>query len=201
MIVDKNGAVKALKEAYKKGYEVSQDREIITICAAAWTIRAMTRQLPVEVAQTIVEHLGYLPTSAERVQKGTANQSVMPETMEWRTRRIQDVVESAVYMSKIPVIFKDKWQLYRTDKGVHAFDTALLAMVSEDAMAAQYVTPEGIGLWRIGEEAIYIAQGKFDLEDQKKLRAIAELYENPQVVPCDMPENLCIFDDIEEEME
>lgn len=197
MIISKTGAVKALKEAYKKGYEIVPGADDVTICTAKWSAVANLRQLPVEVSQQLVEHMGYIPTHPELVRKGAANQAVLREVSQYRLETLKKLEDEATRMYPAPIIFKNRWQLFVTPtQGVFAFDIEILSIVSPDAYAETFVTAYGIGVWKCVEELVMIAPGVFDPEDQKKLRRIAELYAQPRTMPEDEPENLSMFDDL-----
>ena len=108
-------------------------RNDILINGAAWAVSCLTVALPPEAAVQIVKDVGYLPVEAVKVQKGEANQLMMAGIAAERYDMLQEQRGDVLPMKKIPVIFKDRWQLYQTIEGsVHAFDTALLQLIDKD---------------------------------------------------------------------
>ena len=198
MILSKTGAVAALKEAYKSGYDIIPETLEITICAGKWSIIELVREMPVEVSRLLVEHMGYLPTAPEQVRKNQANQVMMSSVVEFRRDTLAQIENEAVRMVPLPVIFREKWQLYRTLNGqVFAYDADVLAILDPDAVFDVFATPAGIGLWRrSNDEMLIVAPGSFGQEDRKKLTGIAALFAAPRIVEDEMPENLCLFDDL-----
>lgn len=198
MIFEKKATVAALKNAYKNGYEVHIEGDRLHIYTATWSAQVETRQVPVDVSQTIVEHMGYLPTRPERVRKNEDAQLVMPDITGWREEYIQRQRDSSVSMARLPIVFKEHWQLFRGGGGgVYAFDTALVSIVDPELCDAVRISANGMGLWFSGDELVMIAPGKFDEKDREKLSAIAKLYEHQDYL-VDEPENVSMFDDMEE---
>ena len=198
MIFEKKATVAALKNAYKNGYEVHIEGDRLHIYTATWSAQVETRQVPVDVSQTIVEHMGYLPTRPERVRKNEDAQLVMRDVTGWRENYIEEQRSSSVSMTKLPIIFREHWQLYRAAAGgVYAFDTALVSIVDPELCDAVRISDTGMGLWFSGDEMVVIAPGRFDIKDEEKLKAIAKLYEHQDYL-VDEPENVSMFDDMEE---
>lgn len=201
MILDEKGAAKALKEAWKEGYIISPGREMMNIYTAKWAVVAPERMLPLQVSQALVEHVGHIPVDPEKVRKGEVNQTVMEDDVDWRADRIIQIRERSTLMRKMPVIYKGKWQLYHTDNmQVFTFDQELLGVVSEEAYCDTYVTPDGLGLWSENTQMVTIAPGRFSLKDQKAINRIAAIFAEEQVSQEEV-ENVCLFDDLEDEDE
>lgn len=198
MIFEKKKTVAALKAAYNKGYEVHLSGDTLHIYAGTWSAVVEARQVPVEVSQIIVEHLGYLPTRPERVRKNEPGQLVLDGVTEWRGNYIAEQRDNSVSMKELPIIFRGKWQLFRSaDGGVYAFDVDLLGMVNPDDCTASRISTASMGIFFSNDEMVMIAPGRFDEKDREKLRVIASLYAAPEY-GVEEPENLSLFDDMED---
>lgn len=142
-MINEKGLCKILKSAYKgSGYTIIPQTFLadgpaggyrsneIVLNGSTWAIRCLTVDLPSEAAVQIVKDAGYLPVEAMLIQKGAPNQLVMEQTATARYGMLQRQGEEVLAMKKIPVIFKERWQLYQTEKGsVHAFDLELLNLI------------------------------------------------------------------------
>lgn len=130
---------KVLTAAYKSGgYEIIPGtieagpwkRHTIIINGAAWAIRCETNMLPREAVVQVVKDVGYLPMEPMMVNKNGSTQAMLPELAEKHNGLLPDAHKGAVPMKKIPVIYRDRWQLYQTEKGeVYAFDVELLKII------------------------------------------------------------------------
>ena len=204
MILDERGAAKALKEAWKEGYIISPGREMMNIYTAKWAVVAPVRMLPLQVSQALVEHVGHIPVDPEKVKKGEVNQTVMNDDVDWRAEQIERIRQRSTLMRKLPVIYKGKWQLYYTEKTekmqVFAFDQELLGIISEESYCDTYVTLDGLGLWSENTQMVTIAPAKFSLADQKAINRIAAIFAEEKVSQEEV-ENVCLFDDLEDDDE
>lgn len=211
-MISEKGLCKILKSAYKTGgYQIipqtvgvvgpagAWKRNDITINGASWAIRCETVDLPSEAAVQIVKDAGYLPVEAMKIQKGEPNQLMMEDLAAQRYQLLREKSEEVVSMRKIPVIFKDRWQLYQTEEGaVFAFDVELLKLIdfkeAEKFLDCYMTADGGLGMFFWGEFAVYIAPGRFSREDDAKIRHIAELdWENQQEFD-DPVVNVSLFD-------
>lgn len=197
-LISEKGLCKVLKASRGIGYEIIPDGRDITINGIHWAIQSATPELPVKAALQIVEDAGYLPVEAMRVQAGTPNQLIIPEAALMRTDFFKLDAGEVREMKKIPVIFKDHWQLYQTDTGdVYAFDTAILEMVdfvaTEPGVAIR--ASGNAGIWYYDAQAVYIAPGHFSAEDTEKLVHIAAMDWERQQKHDDPVENMSLFDD------
>lgn len=197
-LISEKGLCKVLKASRGRGYEIIPDGRNITINGIHWAIQSETPELPVKAALQIVEDAGYLPVEAMRVQAGTPNQLIIPEAAMTRTAFFKLDTAEVRGMKKIPVIFKEHWQLYQTDTGkVYAFDTALLEMVDFGATEPGTVMRDNgtAGIWYYDAQAVYIAPGHFSAEDTEKLVHIAALDWERQQSHDDPVENMSLFDE------
>lgn len=195
MIVSEKGAVKALNEAYKKGYEIVPAVRQIAIYTEEWALETFTNELPLEVSQKLVEHYGGIQVEAQFVQKGRSAQLMMQAEVSDRLEELQDATEQSRVLHRVPITFRGRWDLFVTTEGeIYGFDQKHLTVVQE--FADPYVSDNGMGIFAMGEERMIIAPAKFGAEDRRKLNAIAELWKTPRVELVEAPENLCLFDDM-----
>lgn len=168
-MLEKRGLCKVLKSTYARGYEYVPEGRMVTINGRSWAVQCDARDVPVEASVQIVENVGYMPTDPMLVQKGEPNQMIMPDAAKIRMDFFKDESGEMVTMKKIPVIYRDRWQLYQTERGaVYGFDT------------------EGV--------AVYIAPGRFSWEDSQKIHHIAALDWENQLAHEDPVANMSLFD-------
>ena len=68
-----------------------------------------------------------MPMEPVSVQKSQPNQTMLEDVADIRESQLEELRDGSSVMVKIPVIFRDRWQLYQTTTGaVYAFDTELL---------------------------------------------------------------------------
>lgn len=197
-MLEKKGLCKVLKSTYPRGYEYVPDGRILTINGKSWAVQCDTQDLPVDAAQMIVEHVGYMPTEPIRVEKGAANQSIIPEAAQMRLDFFKSETGEVRQMKKIPVIFRDRWQLYQTEDGkVYGFDTEIMRVIDFKACdPATYMAIGGnMGMLSAFGVAVYIAPGRFSLEDTEKLYHIAALDWERQQEHEDPVGNMSLFDE------
>ena len=198
MIVSKKGCVAALKEAWKKGYEIVPYGERISIFTENWSLETTTRELPLEVAQILVEHFGGIPTEPMLVQKGRDGQMALPG----RWDELQELQEGADYIHKVPVTYKDKWQMFVTAEGDWmCLDLAYLAILEEQCACTILRTSSGMAIFSLQEERLTVAPGNFGREDQRKLDQIAQMFREQRIQEVEIPENVCLFDDLNSDEE
>lgn len=182
-MLSEKGLCKILKQAYKQGgYEVMP----VTMV-----------DLPKRAAVQIVEDAGYLPVEPMRVKKGEPNQMMLEELAEQRQNALSVCEENGEAMMRIPVIFKDLWQLYQTENGlVFAFDTELLGLIDFEGYKPQCWMLNGgaLGLFEGPECTVYIAPGRFSAADAEKIRHIAALDWENQQGGGDPTVNVSLFD-------
>ena len=166
-MIHEKGLCKVLSAAYKGGgYSVipvrrqvetvarSWRRNEIILNGATWAVRCLTEDLPKEAAVQIVKDVGYMPMDPVSVQKNQPNQTMLEDVADIRGSQLAELRDGSSIMVKIPVIFRDRWQLYQTTTGtVYAFDTELLKLIDfKEAAPECRITPHGNE-----EKIIYIA--------------------------------------------
>lgn len=205
MLFKESGLLKALKAAHKVGYEIILNDERVTICTKTWAIEADAADLPLKVSLEIVEHAGYMPTSVPvRVCKGCTNQTLFADAAKVR---MKDVNTGSTGdwepMTELPIIFKERWQLYVTNRGeVYAFDTELLDMLDTEKITPAAMMRTGYspaGVFELGGSFLMAAPGGFSTTDTMKLIAIARLGWDLRHAYGDPCENLSLFDMEDEE--
>ncbi len=202
MIVSKKGCVAALKEAWKKGYEIVPYMGKISIYTENWALQTSARELPLEVSQTLVEHYGGIPTEPMLVQKGRDNQGMIGAVENSRAEELLLRQEDPTYMRRVPVTFKEKWDLFVTDDGAWmCVDRQYLDILEETRQVAVMITEEGMALFSLADEKLTVAPGSFGVEDHRKLQKIAEMYIQEKIYEVEVPENMSLFDDIGREDE
>lgn len=215
-MIDEKGLCKILKSAYKNGgytilpqTEEAKDggtwrRNTIVINGATWAVRCLTVDLPKAAAVQIVEDAGYLPVEGIDVRKGAPNQLIMAEVAACRHALLNYTGDNVAKMKKIPVIFKERWQLYQNEEGeVYAFDVELLKLIdfkhSEPLCFMRRNGTMGLFFADVGDDAVYIARGRFSAEDQEKIQHIAALDWENQMEHDDPVANLSLLDPASDE--
>ena len=200
MVISKKGAVAALKEAYKKGYEIVPMGDRIAVFTGNWALEMETRCLPLEVSQILVEHYEGIPVAAAMVQRDRDPQCMIAGELDDRKEDLHLAQERPQMMHRVPVTFRDKWAMFTTSDGEWlCIDQAYLNILEEPAWCEIMMTDSGMALFSRDGGRLTVAPGRFAMEDTVKLKKIAEMYREQRVVPIDIPENLCLFDDMERE--
>jgi len=202
-MISEKGLCKVLKAAYRQGYEYVPRGKVLTLSGKTWAIRCEAADMPLKAAQQIVGDIGYMPAEPVAIQAGAPNQTLMQDTAAIRALLFDfGSPGNREPMQAIPVIFKERWQLYQTEEGdVFAFDIELLKMVdfkAADPITAMYY-PEGtnlsMGVWINNDTAIYIAPGRFSMEDDRKICHIAAYDWERQQIKEDPVSNMSLFDE------
>lgn len=196
-MLEKKGLCKVLKSTYSRGYEYVPEGRMVTINGKSWAVQCDVQDIPVEASVQIVENVGYMPVSAILIQKGEFNQIIMEEAAKIRMDFFKGESGEMVTMKKIPVIYRDRWQLYQTERGeVFGFDTEIMRII--DFKAAEpytYMAASGsMGVWSCCGITVYIAPGRFSWEDADKIRHIAALDWEHQLENEDPIANMSLFD-------
>lgn len=210
-MISEKGLCKILKSAYKQGgYSIipqslredgpagSWRRNTIILNGATWAVRCLTVDLPGKAAVQIVEDAGYLPVEAVNIQKGAPNQLVLEEVAGSRCELLEEQSVGKLRMRKIPVIFRERWQLYQTEQGdVFAFDIELLKLIDfKEVEPVAYMTANGhLGMWFYGDNAVYLAPGRFSRDNEDKILYIAGFDWENQIDMEDPVVNVSLFDE------
>lgn len=202
MIVSEKGAVAALKKAFEKGYEIAPEHGDISIYTENWALQSNTRELPLAVSQLLVEHYGGIPVEPMMVRKGKSKQYMIQGMETDRAAGLLLMQENPIYMRRIPVTFRDRWDMFVTDAGEWmCLDRQYLDILDQTRNCAAMMTEEGMALFSLGEERLTISPGKFGEEDAQKLHRIAEMYLEKKIHEVVAPENLSLFDMEEDDEE
>lgn len=196
-MLEKKGLCKVLKSTYSRGYEYVPEGRMVTINGRSWAVQCDARDVPVEVSVQIVENVGYMPMDAMLVQKGEANQMIMEDAARIRMDFFKKSNGEMLTMKKIPVIFRDRWQLYQTEEGqVFGFDTEIMKVIDfKTAEPDTYMAASGsMGIWSCHGVAVYIAPGRFSWDDTEKINHIAGLDWENQLEHEDHVVNMSLFD-------
>lgn len=110
-MLDKRGLCKVLKNTYPRGYEYVPEGNMVTINGKSWALQCDARDVPVEASVQITENVGYIPTSPMLIAKGAANQTLMEDAVKIRMDFFRQSDGEMLCMKKIPVIYRDRWQL------------------------------------------------------------------------------------------
>lgn len=210
-MISEKGLCKILKSAYKRGgYSVIPVRKTveeeakttwrrneIILNGATWAVRCLEEELPKAVAVQIVEDTGYMPMDPVTVRKGEPNQTMIESVANLRGSELDQLKEGSFRMMKIPVIFRDRWQLYQTDRGaVYAFDTELLKLIDfrEAAPDCRITQQGGMAMFAWGDELVFLAPARFSRENEEKILYIAGLDWENQIEEGDPVVNLNLLD-------
>lgn len=195
MQISKKGAVAALKNAYKKGYEIVPMGGRIAVYTENWALEMETRHVPLEVSQTLVEHYEGIPVTAAMVQKGQDPQCMVAGEVDDRDEDLKIAQENAMFMHRVPVTFRDKWAMFVTTEGEWmCVDQEFLDILEEPGWCEIMVSDTGMAIFSADGDRLTIAPGKFGRDDTQKLKKIAEMYREPRVQEIEIPENLSLFD-------
>ena len=208
-MIHEKGLCKVLSAAYKGGgYSVipvrrqvetvarSWRRNEIILNGATWAVRCLTEDLPKEAAVQIVKDVGYMPMEPVSVQKNQPNQTMLEDVADIRESQLEELRDGSSAMVKIPVIFRDRWQLYQTTTGaVYAFDTELLKLIDFKEVSPECrITPHGnMAMFLWGDEMVFLAPGRFSRENEEKILYIAGMDWENQVEADDPVVNLNLF--------
>lgn len=202
MIVSEKGCVAALKKAFEKGYEIIPSGSKIAIYTENWALETDTRELPLAVSKLIVEHYDGIPVQPMAVRKGREKQTMFGGMIRDREQDMQDRQENPTNMFRVPVTFRDKWDMFVKDTGEWmCIDRQYLDILEIARQPAVMMTDEGMALFALADEKLTVAPGRFGTEDTVKLQKIAEMYMKPGIHELVLPENLSLFDDLSEEDE
>lgn len=196
-MLEKRGLCKVLKSTYARGYEYVPEGRMVTVNGRSWAVQCDARDVPVEASVQIVENVGYMPMDAMLIQKGEANQMIMEDAAKIRMDFFKKDSGEMLTMKKIPVIFRDRWQLYQTEEGqVYGFDTEIMKIIDfKTAEPDTYMAASGsMGIWSCHGVAVYIAPGRFSWDDTEKIRHIAGLDWENQLEHEDPVANMSLFD-------
>lgn len=200
MQISKKGAVAALKEAWKRGYEIVPSGSRISVYTENWALEAETARLPLEVSQALVEHYGGIPTAAMFVQKGKEGQTMIDGDLEGRREELLTVQQKPNFMHRAPVTFRDRWAMFVASDGRWlCVDLCYLDILEELGWCDIMMSDNGMAIFSLNGDRLTVAPGKFSHQDCEKLRKIAEMYVEQRVQIEEMPENLCLFGDMERE--
>lgn len=168
MWISKTGAVKALKEAWKKGYEIMPMGEYILICSENWALEAKMIDLPLEVSQALVEHYGGIPTKAAFVKKGSDNQFMVCGGEDDRKEDLALQQENALYMHRAPVTFRTNWELFVTAEGEWlCVDNRHLDILEDIGWCSTMISDNQTAIFACNGGRLTIAPGRFGAEDTK----------------------------------
>ena len=139
---------------------------------------------------------GYMPMEPVSVQKSQPNQTMLEDVADIRESQLEELRDGSSVMVKIPVIFRDRWQLYQTTTGaVYAFDTELLKLIDFKEVSPECrITPHGnmaMFLWE--DVMVFLAPGRFSRENEEKILYIAGMDWENQVEADDPVVNLNLF--------
>lgn len=200
-MLNEKGLCKVLKNAYAGGYEYVPEGQMITVNGRSWAVQCDAGVIPAEAAVQIVKNIGYIPTSAVLVMKGEENQMIMPEVAKIRMDFFRQSSGEMLRMKKIPVIYRDRWQLYQTERGdVYGFDIEVMKIIDfKTSEPVTYMADTGrMGIWSERGIAVFIAPGRFSREDTEKIHHIAALDWENQMEHGDPIYNMSLFDDKED---
>ena len=200
-MLNKKKIEKVIDRAHAQGYGFIPRGRRLSIVAKTWAIRCDTDVLPVTAALKVVKDAGYLPGAPMKLQASAENQPMLEEMALESENNLWtfDAPDSYLKMKKIPVIFKDRWQLYQTENGdIYAFDTELLAMIDFAAVTPDaYISVDmPVGVWvndRIST-LVYIAPGRFSAEDSEKIIHLEKYDWARQTDYSDSAVNISLFD-------
>lgn len=195
-MLSEKGLNAILKSSYKLGgYDYIPRGSEILLFGSSWALLCPAAELSTKMAMTIVEHAGTIPTEPMHIYKGEDNQLLMGDIAAQRERLLD--TETLEVMQPIPIIFKDRWQLYQTESGtVYAFDTALLDILDRKCAEVYANMDDGgmLGVFSSGDETVFIAPGRFSAADSKKLQYIGGMDWMMQQAQGDPVCNMSLFD-------
>lgn len=196
-MIDKKGLCRVLRSTYPRGYEYVPEGHIVTINGRSWAIQCDACDIPVEASVQIVGNIGFMPTDAMLVQRGEPNQMILEDAVKIRMDFFRQENGEMLNMKKIPVIYRDRWQLYQTEQGeVYGFDQEILKIIDfKTAEPDTYMAASGsMGIWTCSGITVYIAPGRFSYEDTEKICHISALDWENQINHTDPVANMSLFD-------
>lgn len=195
-MLSEKGLSAVLKATYKLGgYDYIPSGRDILLFGSSWALMCPATELSTKVAMTIVEHAEYIPTEPMHIYRGQDNQCLMADIASQREKLLS--TGAMLQMLPIPIIFKERWQLYQTENGeVFAFDVNLLDVLDrKTAEVLAYMDEEGrLGVFTSGDETLYIAPGKFSAADSKRLQYVGGMDWALQQAQGDPVTNMSLFD-------
>lgn len=165
-----------LKATYSRGYDIIPRSDTLTLNGHNWALVCGIESVPKKAALQIVENVGYMPTIPMSVQRGCSNQMMMEVDAQHVMSELGSSNADAHEMQSIPIIFKDRWQLYQTPEGgVFGFDTKILEVLQfeEEYVACNISANNTVGIWTSAGHRLLIAPARFKPEDKQKLLHIA----------------------------
>lgn len=197
MFLSEKTAPGALTAAWKAGYHVFPDGEMLHIYTKCWAAIVRTDSIPLKLTLALVEQVGHLPITPEEIRKGRENQEIMQGTEQFEREMMHDARAAELLgLRRLPIIFRDRWQLYAVGDGqIVGYDQDVVKILSDDVEpSCCMATGTRYGLFLCGAEALIAAPAKFSAEDEEKLRTIGGLYRTPEPVCQAVPENVCMFE-------
>lgn len=198
MLLSKSGAVKAIKAAYRKGYQIMPGNPVLTIGARSWVARVYIQDLPKEVSMLLVEQAGYIPSACELIKHGQHNQAMLREEMARAEAELNGYILDAKPLRRLPVVYRDKWRLYLDEQGKGwAYDEDLLAILEPDIPVECGVMSWGAAVFSRGGEALVVLPAILSDEDEEAVQAITGIYRDKRELeqPETEPENMCLWED------
>lgn len=202
-MLNEKGLCKVLKTQHKRGYEIATKKDRMTIYGKSWAVQCDVVDLPKKASVQIVENVGHLPIDPVRVQAGELNQSIMEDAISIKTDVFDSESDQTIRMTKIPVIYRERWQLYQTENGeIYGFDTELLEIIDfrdfEPTVMERMTVSGGMGIWTFSDTAVFIAPGRFSALDRTRIRHIAALDWTGNRTGGDPCANMSLFDENED---
>lgn len=160
MIINESGLCKAIKSAWKSGYDVVpnmlEDRLQLTIYGGIWMVRAFADKLPRKALALLVEHSGTIPTDiALRVIKDVDNQTLLTEVIT-EDFRLMGAASPAL---PIPLNYKGACLYQQDDRQIILVNTSALRIfefpekgfdVYEKSVARQKIDDEEVRIRCMG---------------------------------------------------
>ena len=201
MLLSKSGAVKALKAAYRKGYQIMPGNPVMTIGTRSWVARVYTQDLPKEVSLLLVEQAGYIPNACELIRQGKHNQTMIREEMARAEAELNGYILDAKPLRRLPVVYRDKWRIYLDEVGHGwAYDEELLDIVDKDVTTETGVLGWGAAVISHSPEVLVVLPAILSDEDEEAVQAIAGIYKErrKQPEPEQEPETMSLWEDDED---
>lgn len=176
---------------------VNGARNDILLYTDTWAVSCPTAWIPPKAAALIVEHARMLPTMPVLVRSGSSNQLIQPDFAAARWAELGKLRDtSAQILTKLPLVYRDKWQLYRSpNSAVCAFDAARLQMMEGQAWTAYLTSPAGVGMWIEDEVCVYLSPMALTATDATRLRDIGQIDWTGADKPGAPADNMSLFDE------
>lgn len=165
-----------LKATYSRGYDIIPRFQSLTLNGHNWALICGAESVPKKAALQIVEHVGYMPTIPMSVQRACSNQVMFDGDAQHVMLELGNKGVDTYEMQSIPIVFKDRWQLYQTPQGgVFGFDTKILEVLQfeKGKISCCMSANNTIGIWNGAGHRLLIAPARFEPEDKQKLLHIA----------------------------